>query len=369
MSSNKPYIIQVAGYFPPHLGGMERVVQAISVELAKRQYDVTVLTSSIDASKDKNPSVRAIRMVRLKAFELAHTPFAPGLLAALLRIPKYSIIHLHLAQAYYPELVLLVSKVRRIPYVVHFHLDLQPSGFLGPLFLLYKAVVLRAVIRQAKRIIVFSPQQQAFIHRTYQVAHERIAIIPNGVDEAYSHQPRTNNRKKKYNLLYVGRLSSQKRVAILIEALSLMKIDVTLTLVGDGEDRTQLERLVRQYRLTNVHFVGIKHPSQLIEFYRKADVFVIASEREGMPLAVLEAMAAALPIVGADVPGIRELIQSVGNVVARPSGPTFATTLDALLQDSARLSKLSRQSFTAAQNYTWVAATDALEMLYKELLP
>src|SRR5258708_38502773 len=89
----------------------------------------------------------------------------------------------------------------------------------------------------------------------------------------------------------------------------------SLTIVGDGEDREKLETLTKDLNLKNVTFEGKKYGEQLQEYYKNADVFVICSDQEGMPLVVLEAMAAGLPIIGSDVAGIHELVEGSGILV------------------------------------------------------
>ncbi len=368
MPKAKPLIVHVMGYYPPHLGGAEIVTQMLAEHLAQRNFDVLVLTSTIGHTKNAiDSSMPHLSVKRLKAIEFAHTPFMPGLVMQLTRLPRNSIIHLHLAQAYYPELVMIVAKLRGLEYVLHFHLDLQPSGPLGKLFLVYKKLVLPTVIRQARKVIVFSDVQQAFIHKRYGVARSNIAIIPNGVGEDYFFKPRIEKKKKSYSLLYVGRLSAQKRVHILVEAMALINSKATLTIIGDGEDREDLEKLANERQLTNISFLGYKKPDEIRKFHRTADAFVLSSEREGMPLAVLEAMAAGLPLIASDVPGLAELLNGIGLLVGNPSGPTFAKALDSVLANPSKLAKLSNNSFKAAQAYSWTKVTDAVENLYKKV--
>src|SRR5665213_2950778 len=125
-SAAKPTIVQIVGYYPPHLGGMEVVVRETSLALARTGCPVEVITSNV-GSKNLSPveHQRNYRLRRLRAFEFAHTPFMPALLWQLLRVKKPAIFHLHLSQAYLPEIVWLAAKLRRIPYVVHFHLDTE----------------------------------------------------------------------------------------------------------------------------------------------------------------------------------------------------------------------------------------------------
>jgi glycosyltransferase involved in cell wall biosynthesis len=365
--ATRPTIIQIAGYYPPSIGGMERVAEALSEKLAERSYDVRVLTSNSNQPAHPKPTGPHLQIQRFRSFEFAHTPFAPGFIPALFRIPKRSVMHLHLAQAEYPEWTLLVSKLRSIPYVVHFHLDLQPTGPLGLLFLLYKKVIISQVIRNANAVIVFSSEQREFIHNTYHVDFERIFVMPNGVgDEYFVTEPRMM-KHGPYSLLYVGRINAQKRVHILTQALARMHEPARLTIVGDGEDRAAIEAAVPADLASRITFTGQLSPSDTLPYFKKATVFVMASSIEGMPLAILEAMASGLPVVGADAPGIKELISDVGVLVANPSAATFAAQLDELLRHPAKLEELSRKSSTNAKQYSWSALVDRLEHLYKDM--
>jgi len=361
----RPLLVQVAAYYPPHLGGMEQVVKAAADGLAARGNRVLVLTSGGGGSSHETSETSGLTVKRLRSREFAHTPFAPALFGELIRLPEEAIVHLHLGQAFYPELVWLASRLRRWPYIVHFHLDLGPSGPLGSLFLLYKATVLRGVIRRAARIVVFSEEQRSFIHERYRVDLDRIVIIPNGVAPEFflpAHGHRT-----PHNLLFVGRLSVQKRVDRLLAAVGLMTQPVQLTIVGAGEDDAALRRQVADLKLENVTFAGVLTGPALLEQYESADIFVLTSEREGMPLVALEAMAAGLPIVGTNVTGIRELIDGVGVLVDDPVPEQLAAALDELLNHPESLAELGRRSATKAVDFSWSKLLVKFEQLYDEI--
>ncbi|HSW81071.1 MAG TPA: glycosyltransferase [Candidatus Saccharimonas sp.] len=359
-NSSRPTIVHVAGYYPPHLGGMENVAKALATGLAAEHYNVQVLTSNIPRAAAEL-TTNNLGVHRLKAFEFAHTPITPGFSLALWRTPKHSIVHLHLAQAYFPERVWLTCKLRRVPYVVHFHLDLQPSGPLGAIFMAYKKTVLRLVIRGATKVAVFSPEQQAFVRQTYGRKHDDIAIIPNGVGEDYFMPARTYKTRAN-QVLFVGRLAAQKRVDRLIGAMAKLP-NTHLTIVGDGDQRAALQKQANGAK--NITFVGYKNPIQTREFYKTADVLVVPSDREGMSLVTLEAMASALPIVASDAPGLTELLRNVGVLVQKPGPETFAVALKKILNDPKELTSLSAKSLAAAKHYAWPKVVDQFVALYK----
>ena len=118
-------IIHVTGYYPPHLGGMEYRTKDLSENFAKRGYSVQVITSDIGCRVGKLPSKKNLHIQYLRSFELAHTPIIPSLFLRLVLLPKDSIIHLHISQAYLAEITYLVCIIRGFPYVAHIHLDVK----------------------------------------------------------------------------------------------------------------------------------------------------------------------------------------------------------------------------------------------------
>jgi glycosyltransferase involved in cell wall biosynthesis len=147
-----------------------------------------------------------------------------------------------------------------------------------------------------------------------------------------------------------------------------LQANAELIIVGDGEDRVALEAQVNSLNLSNVQFKGHLTPEALRSEYAQADLQVIASENEGMPLTLLEAMSAGLPVVGSDSPGIRELVSGVGLLVQEPTGQAFAAVIDPLLGNVDALNKLADQSVATASNYTWPKVVMAVENLYDKVL-
>ena len=110
----------------------------------------------------------------------------------------------------------------------------------------------------------------------------------------------------------VGRLIPTKRIGDLIEAFGQLHPDYPnwrLAVVGNGEDRERLERLVHQQNLqTVVQFLGTR--TDVPELLRSADLFAFPSEMEGLPNAVIEAALAGLPIVGSDIGPLHEVVDN-----------------------------------------------------------
>ena len=361
-----PEVVQVAPYYPPHLGGVEITVQIIATSLAERRR-VEVLTTRCGAPGQPALERSGLLTVRrLRAREVAHTPVACGLIARLIRLPRHCVVHVHIAQALTPEIVWITSRLRRRPYLAHFHLDVDPSGPAGRWLKLYKRVLLARVLRGASRVIVLSSEQQRFVMEEYGVSSDRVAVVPNGVPNDFAATgERDYQRAAPLRLLFVGRLAPQKNLPDLIEAVRLMEQRAELVIVGDGEELADLTQRVAALGLANVRLAGRAARSELSGWYKWADVFVLSSHKEGMPLAVLEAMSAGLPVVATDVPGLRELCAGTGLLVP-PDPRALARALDSLAVDPQARQRLARQSLAAASSAGWERSLDQIEKLYLE---
>lgn len=364
-------IVQLAAYYPPHLGGVEVVTQELSQELAIRGNRVQVLTSNIGAKHSPGQEQGTnFKVDRLNGFEFAHTPFVFSLFRQLWHVKKPAVFHLHLSQIFFPEIMWAVAKLRGIPYVVHFHLDVgRSSRFVGYAFLLYKRIFWPVVLRGAAHVIVLSPEQAAMVRTRYGLDEKKVTYIPNGVSQKFlkiGEKSRTIH--KPLRLFYLGRLDKQKHFDRMIEAMALVKSNVKLDIVGDGEERSKLENLTAQLKLSNVTFHGPKLGDERLYYYKQADVFVLPSDKEGMPLVMFEAMASGLPVIGSDVQGIREHLRDVGILVSNPTPVTFAAAIDEFYGNREKLlPKLSKLSKEKAAQYSWSLLSDKIESIYRNL--
>jgi glycosyltransferase involved in cell wall biosynthesis len=366
MAGGRP-VVQVVPYYPPHIGGMEVVAHAIAEGLARDRHVEVLTSTSAPTSVPRSEHIGNLRVRRFWTLEFAHLPFMPTLPIHLARLPRHAVVHVHVAIAYAPELVWLYSKLLRRPYIAHFHLDVDPSGRLGRLFLLYKRFILGAVLRSAARVIAVSPDQPEFLMRTYGVRSDQIELIPNGVRPEFFLAPRERPHPgRRFRLLFVGRLASQKNAPLLLNALAAMTEQVEVRIVGDGEDRPMLERMIDKLRLDNAQMVGAKLGQDLIDEYRWADALVLTSLKEGTSLVILEAIAAGLPVVATNVDGVRDTVGADGLLVA-PDPAALAEALDRLVKDPDLWLDLAGRSAKRAGRDPWTTSLDRLRGIYDEV--
>ena len=139
---------------------------------------------------------------------------------------------------------------------------------------------------------------------------EKLVCIPNGVDvERFAPLTRADHHGSK-NICFVGRLEVQKGLDSLLRAMAIITSrdrEVTLTLVGEGQQRAALEDLARSLSLAS-HVVFTGFVENVLPYYHRARVFVLPSLSEGMSNSLLEAMSCGLPVVATLVGGNREMV-------------------------------------------------------------
>jgi glycosyltransferase involved in cell wall biosynthesis len=145
-------------------------------------------------------------------------------------------------------------------------------------------------------------------------------------------------------LLFVGRLRIRKGVEVLLEAMALLakQPEARLLIAGDGEHRAALERRTAELGLgARVRFAGRVSAAEVRALLARAAALVVPSTYEGMPLVVLEAMAAAVPVVASRVSGIPEVVLDgeTGWLVPPEDPPSLARTLEELRRDRAEAAR------------------------------
>jgi alpha-maltose-1-phosphate synthase len=362
-------VVQVAGLFPPHLGGEELVVQRLATMQARR-HRVTVYTSDVGASGSPAREHRGhLAIYRDRGLPLGNTPVVPRMLLRLARHrPVPDVIHVHTGCAVIPEMVRLAARLRGIPYVAHVHLMVRPSSRAGRYLLpRYQRSYFARFLRGAARVICLTGAMRDLVAESFGVARSRIAVVPNGVDGERFRPGRPGSRGPR-ELLFVGRLTEQKNVMAAVEAMRFLP-DATLRVVGGGELRPVLAQRIGDLGLSNVYLDGPVPPAELVGYYQRAAAVLMPSSHEGMPLVMLEAMAAGAPVVCSALP---ELLETGGDAVVPVDPPTadnLAAALRSLLGDPARCARLSRAASQRAAGYTWPAVVDAIDAVYAQLSP
>ncbi len=232
--------------------------------------------------------------------------------------------------------------------------------------------LLNACLSLNRYTVVVSEVMQADLRQRYPKRADRILFIPNGVDlaDAMAHPP----FHSPLRLLTVGSLIRRKRMDTLLDALSHLQsyAEARLRIVGDGPESSDLRKQVSRLGLADrVELLGAVPPAEVSQHLSWADIFIFSSASEGRPNAVLEAMAAALPIVATDIPGVRELIApDAGLLFPMGDAEALANGIRALIADPGHARDLARSARSKIEHsdLTWATAARRYTALYADVL-
>lgn len=364
-----PEIVQVSAYYPPHLGGQENVVQELAGQLAAAGHSVRVLTSNAGAKEAGVAVEHAVVVHRMRGFVFGHAPIMPHFPFALFRATHAnSVVHVHIGQAFTPEMVWLISRLRRFKYIAELHIDFAPSGRAGFLLPLYKRFVLRYVLHSADSVIVLNDAMRRIVRTSYGYPGH-VAVMQNGIAEGYfTLKRRTMPRHPPgtVRLLCVSRLSKQKNIPALLTALTITRQKVQLDIIGDGEERPVIEEAIQRYGLRNVTMHGRLPRKQVMQFYATCDALVMPSLYEAQPLVLLEAMAARIPVIGTNVTGVAEHIGDAG-IIVEPTAEGLAAGIEQYAEHYSELSNMVSKAYANAEKYRWHNSLKSYEDLYEAI--
>lgn len=358
-------ILIINSEFPPIGGGAGNASANISRQMVAQGHEVVHLTTQFgDFPKEEN--WYGVRVVRVPAVRKRMDRSGP--LEQLLYILGGTWGALGVLKSFRPDgaiaffgipsgpIAWVLRRLRGIPYVVSMRggdvPGFRPYDFgtfhklIGPL--------LRIIWRNASALVANSNGLRA-LALAFEPKAE-ISLIPNGVD-LNQFSPAERDWKHP-RLLSVGRVVYQKGLDLGIQALAeLNDIDWKWTIAGDGKYRAELEAQAEQHGIADrIHFVGWQSKEQLAALYQQANLFVFPSRHEGMPNAVLEAMASGLPVVASEIAGSEELVvhDQTGLLFPSEDAARLREGLKKLLLDAALRKQMGSAGRARVEaEYTW----------------
>ncbi len=272
-------------------GGAQRIVQDLAADAQDTETTVVTIRPA------------PLQTARLFAEHgIRHTslrPFSPGRMLSTYKLAAAAdVMHVHLFPALY--LGALIPK-RKLFTEHNTHNGRRNRPWLR--------FVERAVYRRYDRIVCISEATQTALEDWVGPLGGRTSIVDNGIRLGrFPHRLRTDPRPP-YVLAMTGAFTSQKDQATLIRSLRELPESFRLLLVGDGKTRPALEALAAECHVEDrVEFLGARPNEELPEILRQVDLYVQSSHWEGFGLAPVEAMAAGIPTMGSNVPGLARVI-------------------------------------------------------------
>ena len=355
-ANSNPIRVMVVGPGPQTEGGITEVISRI-VKVLQRRPDFAVTWVAMHRSgSGSQKTVAAVK----------------GLATAIFTMPKFDIVHIHSAayvSFFRKSLVFWVACLWRRRVIWHLHTPNKDfSDFFGSQGMSGRYG--RYVLGKADRVVVLSESWRPLANRY--VDDSRISVILNPIPDIDSGASMETS-DGLVRVLYLAHLIQRKGYPDLIRAFAGVYRaypQCKLVFAGSGETREAAE-LCRELGIeSGVEFLGwIGEPRRSDEL-RKAEVFVLPSYQEGLPMGILEAMAFGLAVITTPVGGIGDVVRDqVNGVLVAPGeiGELERALLD-LVQDSEKRARLGKQAEEAVRSFSPVNISSKWIELYEELL-
>ncbi len=239
--------------------------------------------------------------------------------------------------------------------------------------------LMRIVSRHVDRFVTGPETMVDYYHQYYGVARSRLRLLYNDIDtRRFTPGNRDSRSDRSLKVLFVHSFSPSKNAVkylpAIIEVMNEVAaggIPIAFDLVGDGPERQEVEHIVRAASpQVHVRLLGALPNTALPSHYAEADLFVMPSYREGMPRALMEAMAAALPAVSTDAGGTRDVVGTLQSrfVVSRDDVDGFGDALRTLLRDADLRRQVGEENHQHVQRYSTQAVADMYNHVLEDML-
>jgi sugar transferase (PEP-CTERM/EpsH1 system associated) len=349
-------------------GGAEMLVLNLARRIDRGRFQVAV--ASLGTEGDLAPAFHRLG-VATRGFGRTHGLDGKLLLSlgAYVRRERFAVVHTHNATPWlYAGLAALAFRVSLV-HTEHSNLFAHQARLMKAERVL--SYVTRAVIADSEKV------RRHLIDEQHLPA-SRVVTVPNGIDvEVFSAPIDVAAKRRALGLPppgtmvvgTVGRLVDVKDQAGLLRAFARLGSAVHLVLAGDGPLRGALETQAREAGIADrVHFLGRR--DDVAEIMRTFDIFVLSSKSEGLPLTILEAMAAGLPVIATAVGGIPEVVQSglTGELVPAGAPEALAAAIEKVLADREGAAAMGRAGAARVRaHFDLTVMTARYEQIYENV--
>jgi len=294
------------------VGGAERLLVNVANNLVLKNEVTVIYFKESDLVEDFDKRIKVIQVdLNFKALKQTKK---------ILKDIQPDIVHTHLTHA---DLIGLLAarSLKNVKTFCTIHNTKYKHNFLDNIYYLIY-IILFNVLSRKTQVFAISKKLIQIINKTLLVSKKRILLLYNIVSENPSKKTKEeileslNVSPEAFKILFVGRLTKQKAVHTLIKAINdldtKVKENIVVFIVGGGELLTSLQALTSELGLdNNIRFEGISNHVE--DYYKIADTFVLPSIFEGLPLVLLEALNAGVPIISSNIEGPVELINNEKN--------------------------------------------------------
>ena len=354
-------VVLLSSYFPPHIGGVEVHVERIAHHLHRRGFEVVVVTSTA-SGREKFP----FRVEYVPSIPIPYSPITPFLGRFLEKIDG-DIFHSHTPPPFFS------CSLRKSPHVITYHCDIEiPEKYgrfpipraLSKLIIRRTDDMLSEALDRADAIVATT---KSYAETSRLLAGRDYHVIPNGIELS---EFEGVEAEKEPTVLFLGRLAATKGVDVLLKAMKHVDVEARCVIIGDGEERSSLERLARELEV-NAEFTGFLPRKKVIEYLSRASLLVLPSlsRLEAFGMVLLEAMACGTPVAASDLPGVRDVASEAGFVFPPGDYMRLSEIINEVLSDERKVKAIGESGRRIVrEKYSWDVVVKSLIRLYESLI-
>ncbi|MCW4023223.1 MAG: glycosyltransferase family 4 protein [archaeon] len=383
-----PRVCLVTHFFPPHMGGIEKVSYEQSKRLTKAGYEFDVLTSKTKG-QTRNP-IKGINVYPYPSLKFADrfgvpypilTVNAYKLFAKTIR--NCDLVHAH-GHVYMSScLAGMLAKKYNKPFIVTQHNTyIDYKSWLNTAENLNDVIIGKSVLKRADRILTVSKETMKYV-LSLGADKTKTSVMYNGVDtDCFQSANKSESRDKlglplnRKIVFSARRLVYKNGLDTLIESANVLAKnhpEVLFVVAGKGPSRSLIEERIKELGIEkNIKLAGFVPDELLPVYYGAADVFLLPSASgEGLPLVLFEAMSCGLPVVATTVGGTPEIVEHMQNgVLVPPQDPqVMADAISRLLAEKETMTEIGKQAKEyILSKLSWKENARQLLQVYQEFL-
>jgi glycosyltransferase involved in cell wall biosynthesis len=376
------HVAHFTNTYYPVVSGVVRSVATFRQALTELGHNVFILAQQSNDYKDNEPFVfryPSVDLPLMSGFPLT-IPIS-NFIDQVLPTLKIDVIHSH-----HPFLLGQTAATKAheldVPLVFTFHTRYREySHYVSLSQEFVKDTISRWLgeyMQQCHHVVVPSESIKQMLTEDYGIL-EQVSVVPTGIDlrpyrQATGHRVReTQGWGQDKVLISIGRLAKEKNWAMLLEAVAEVmrhRSDVRLVIIGDGDDRVELQDIAIDLDMRDrVEFTGKIPFADIPEYLSAADLFCFASTTETQGLVTMEAMAAGLPVVAVEASGTRDVVENdKEGFLTLNQSDSLARAIERIVRDDNLRHRFSQAALKNAETFEMKRMGELMVAVYEQAL-
>ena len=339
-------VLQVIPAF--QVAGAEVMCENLCYALSRQGCDVIAVSlyteHTLITERLKQAGIRIIFLGKKEGFDFS----VYRKLYHIVKKEKPDVVHSHIYAAHYALPVGVVCNVPARIHTVH-SVAQQEQNAVGRL-------INKWMFQHFKVIpVALSNEIRKTVMTVYNITEQCIPVVPNGVDLSKCEVKKSYARGKTFRIIHVGRFADVKNHDLILKSFAQFvqgHPDAQLQLIGDGELEESMKSFARDLHIDQaVNFMG--RQKNVFSWLHDADLFILPSKYEGMPMSIIEAMGTGLPIITCSSGGVLDMLSNgYSAILIKPSVDNLCQAFEVLYNDKNLREMLGVHALNESKNYS-----------------